>query len=400
MPDHRSLRWAFLLSLAWGCLAELPEADPGPDGGPPAPSFRFEAWPADGTWGVPPSLPLAAVRWVGDPAAGTSVRLEGPAGPVPAAARAADCHGLGFDTGTCIAIEPSEPLEPWAPHRMVLADGEGAVLWGSRFATGPAGPTDPPVWLPLACALDESPMAAGCVLAGEDGVTLRVRASGPLRLWLEGGGAADRAVAPRGEAILRLRGLPPDRPVGAELRTRDLSDRAARLELDLHTAPTLPPVSITEVRADALGPEPGQEYVEVVNSGAVTLDLQGYSLADAPDSDGDVVASRAPLPPGGRALLVADDFDGAHPDDPPVPPGVLLVRMGSSLGSGGLSNSGEPLFLRDPRGYRVSAAPALAPPSAGTCLVRTSPDGRAGDVDAFAFDPTGGCTPGTPDRVP
>ncbi len=106
------------------------------------------------------------------------------------------------------------------------------------------------------------------------------------------------------------------------------------------------------------------------------------------------------MPPGGRALLVADGFDPSAPDDTPVPPGTVLVRMGTSLGSGGLSNAGEPLFLRDPEGHRVSAAPATPPPRAGVCRVRQVDDPRTGAPGSFGYDAEGGCTPGRPDRPP
>ncbi|MBW2464185.1 MAG: hypothetical protein JRH11_21230, partial [Deltaproteobacteria bacterium] len=79
--------------------------------------------------------------------------------------------------------------------------------------------------------------------------------------------------------------------------------------------------------------------------------------------------------------------------DTPVPAGVPLARLGTSLASGGLSNAGEPLFLRDAEGHRVSAAPKTTT-GAGQCLVRrsgASRDGRRGDVDAFVVGP---CTPG------
>ncbi|MFW6023622.1 MAG: lamin tail domain-containing protein [Myxococcota bacterium] len=398
---------ALLLWLTTGCLDDTPAPFPahdGADGGMPRPGRGVEPlawWPADGTWGVPPELPLAAVRFPSTSAEPLpEVSLRGPAGdPLPARVEARPCSTLGFGGGRCVALVPGAPLTPQAAHRLVVGDGSRPG-WTSRFATAPAGDTPPARWLSPECALDEQPAGPGCLLAFDDRAVLRLQGSAPLRLWLSAGSSAASAVAPRGDATLWLRDLEPGCDLRATLRSADLLGRQASLGFELPMPSSLPPVFITEVRADALGPEPGQEYVEVVNSGDVPIDLQGFSLSDAPHDEGDVVAEPAVVPAGGRALLVPARFDPQDPDDAPVPPGAILIRLDTALGSGGLSNAGEPVFLRDPRGRRVSAAPAVAPPDPGVCLIRASSDGRTDDREAFAFDALGGCTPGLPDRMP
>jgi len=250
------------------------------------------------------------------------------------------------------------------------------------------------------CFFDEGPVTgAGCLRADDDGVYLRVRLNAPARLFLDGddGTRLDAAVAPRGEALLRATGLGPDRAIPARLQVVGFLGHGPTVDLTLETTEPLPAVSIDEVRADPEGPEPDQEYVELWNRGDDPVPLAGLFLADAPDDEGDPLGDDAPvLPPDGRALVVADTFDPAHPADPPVPPGVPLVRIGSSLASSGLSNGGEPLFLRDFERRRLSASPRAPAPRPGRCLIRVADDPRTGAEAAFALTDEGGCTPGAP----
>ena len=71
------------------------------------------------------------------------------------------------------------------------------------------------------------------------------------------------------------------------------------------------------------------------------------------------------------------------------------MRVGTSLASGGLRNSGEALYLRDAAGHRLSAAPAKPAPQPGVCVLRRDDaDPRSGEPSAFERDPAGSCTPG------
>lgn len=386
--------------LADPFMAELRTADEG--GG----ARLRGVFPADGTPGVPTDLPTVSV-WFDGPVEGLGegLVLESAAGPVDARVERLACADAGFPDGHCAAIRPG-PLAPGQRYRIritaALVDHTGASIGPKSlaFTTGMEALGPRLVWSALPCAMDETPVEVGCLLATDARLTLRVRASGPARLWLHGGGRTDRQVAPRGEATLALGPFEPSTGVRAALRTVDLAGREQRQELELATTAPLASVGISEVRADPRGPEPQQEYVEVHNAGATPIDLRGFSLSDRPDREGDVVSGPARLPPGARALLVADGFDPGHPDDPPVPAGVPLIRIGASLASGGLTNAGEALFLRDPEGRRVSAAPATPAPRSGVCIVRAVGDLRTGADGSFAYDATGGCTPGTAPQPP
>ena len=369
--------------------------------GPEAGASAVASWPADGTVGVPPSLPRVAVRFDGavhDVEAGVELWVDD--ARWEASAGREDCSPLGWPVGECAVVEPLRPLprdadvEVRVTERMRDATGAPVGPWSSRFQTAREPDDAPPEPLPVACGLDEIAIPAGCLLVDDGAVELRLRFDEPVRLALSGGPHSPVTLAPRGEADLALRDLQADRAYALRVTATDLAEQRTSIDLDVRTAAPLATVSIVEVRADAGGPEPRQEYIELLNYGLVDLDLAGFSITDRPDAVGDILDAGLRLRAGQRALLVEDDFDPEDPDDPRVPPGVPLLRVSGSLATGGLSNAGEPLFLRDAEGRRVSAAPALEPPGRGHCLIRVSDDPRRGDATAFAPDPDGTCTPG------
>lgn len=364
-------------------------------------AWATESWPADGTFGVPPSLPLLAVRFDGSLALGPgSLFLEGPRGVVPASGASVSCAVLGFGPGTCAELRPGQPLARGVTFTLRVDDrvmdrtGAPAGPFVAELVTATA-PPEVVLFTDLTCAIDEQSLGPACALLDDSRLALRVAATGPARFFVTGGGRSDAAIAPRGDARLVLDGLPPGTAFTVTLRLSDLSLDERRHVFEASTTAPLAPLSIVEVRANPLGPEPAQEYVEVLNSGAMPLDLAGFRLADRDDREGDIISSPVLVPAGGRILLVSDAFDPVHPADGAVPEGVPLARVGASLASGGLSNSGEAVFLRDSAGRRVSAAPSVAV-APGACLVRSSSSPRRGDLGAFTVAP---CTPGRPAPV-
>ncbi len=352
------------------------------------------SWPPDGAAGVPPELELAAVRFDDDLGAG-GVVLEGPDGRVTTRGERVACDTIGWTSGACWVLRWEGPLQPHARYALVVSDDArdrtGAPLepWRASFDTG-APATGSFQLLPLPCEIDERPEGALCVLSDDHSVRVRGAADRPVRAFLAGDRGSDRVVAPRGELILELRELPAEHDFTAELRLVGL-DGSTRVDtISLATTEPLATLTISEVCADPHGPEPRQEWVELLNFGVVPVSLAGTALADRADQHGDVISSALALPPGARALLVADGFDPRHPDDPDVPDGTPLIRVGASLASGGLSNAGEPLFLRDAHGRRLASVPALPSEGAGLCARRA---GGPRDRDGFSH---GDCTPGAP----
>lgn len=358
------------------------------------------SWPPDGAAAVPIGISPLIVRFDGpvEEVAGGLELLNADGASLRGIARFEDCSTHGFSDGWCAIFMPERALAPSTEHRIVVreavVDATGAPVgpWEARFTTASAGhPDSPPARIPLSCALDELDLEGACVLADDATIRVRLQVDEPARIALTSDdGRTLRVVAPRGSATLTLTELLPDTDYPATLRIEDLAGQVVLERLELRTTEPLATVSIVEVRADPLGPEPRQEYVEVLNYGPMVIDLAGMALADHADKLGGIVKQPQRLAPGQRALLVADGFDPDHPADDPVPPGVPLVRMGNALGSGGITNSGEPLFLRDMAQRRLSATPAL-PSSAGTCIVRSGSEMRSDDEVHFTIGP---CTPG------
>jgi hypothetical protein len=365
----------------------------------------IETWPPDGAMAIGPAIVFAAVRFDGEVRGiAEGLRLEGPGGePVPATARAAACTEIGWEGAHCAVLSPARALAPGTTHRLrtlpALQDATGASVppFEAWFTTATEPDREPPGLAAAGCAIDEQATPVGCVLADDARIVLRLRADEPIRVRALAAGRLLHGVGPRGELELAIDGLGPATRVPISIEAVDAAGNAAAFELALETTEVLPAISITEVLADPHGPEPRQEWIEIANAGPTWVDLAGFAIADHPLSRGDVIAGSARIPPGGRALLVAADFDpldrGPGGRDAPIPPGVPLIRLDRSLASGGLSNAGEPLFLRDPVGRRISAAPSLPPPREGICIVRIASDLRTGANGSFDYDP-GSCTPG------
>lgn len=379
------------LGTAW--LKELTVSD-----APEAGAEVVGSWPADGAAAVAPSIHELGLRFDG-PVTGwrEGIGLWEETRRVAAEVRSSPCEELGWVAGWCVRLSPTSELAPGRPHRLrveaTVVDAAGAPVgpWEARFVSAPVPDTEPPRLSALACALDEVELPFACLFTDDASFELRIRASEPVRARLTVGDRELTTIAPRGEAGLSAGGFPSGVAFDAVLRVEDTAGRTTVEEFVLEILPPLATVSIVEVRADPRGPEPRQEYVEVLNWGTVTVDLDGFALSDRVDTRGDSVPRTARLAPGQRALLVADGFDPEDPADPPVPPGVPLVRLDRSIGSGGLTNAGEPLFLRDRNDYRLSAAPALRA-AEGQCIIRRGPEMRGGAVEHFT---TGPCTPGT-----
>jgi hypothetical protein len=360
------------------------------------------SWPPDGAAAVAPNLDFAAIAFDGEVhGAEQATWLEDAAGlAVPASVTVRSCEQVGWSSGTCAVIVPSAPLAQSAQYRLVVgslvSDGRGAPVeqWSAQFTTGAAVDLTPPRWQVNRCAQDEQEIAVGCSLTDDQSVAVRVQPDEPIRVQISAGQKRASAVSPRSETALLLQDLGADEPVDLRVQAVDYAGNLTNALFTLRTRPPQPKVSIAEIRADPRGPEPDQEFVELLNWGDHVIDLKGFSLSDDPYKAGQIIGQSALIYPGSRALLVSDDFDPDNVLDESPPPGTTLVHVGSALTGDGLSNAGKPLFLRDPNGARISSAPATPKPEPGVCIVRAVEDQRDGSPRAFAYDPQGGCTPG------
>jgi hypothetical protein len=381
-------------------LRELRVADDDASG-----ARAVESWPPDGASGLGTTIPIVAVRFDGAVTGiETDLWLEDTSGArVPAVVRAALCAEIGWTGPQCAAIVLDRPLAPLTAHSIhvgpELRDATGAPIppWTSRFWTGAEPDTTPPVFTTTTCAIDEEAIEAGCALADDERIALRLRGREAMRLRIDAAGRRYSLVATRGEADLEIPDLPPATAVPVVVMAFDASGNRTELTLTLATEPPLATVALSEVLANPYAAEPRQEWIEVANFGPAAIDLEGFALADSTSSEGDPIEGSHVVPPGARVLLVPLDFDPTDrgPDrlDPAIPPGVALVRIDRSLAAGGLSNAGEPLFLRDAEGRRLSAVPGWPPPREGICATRVAASGRTGALGSFDYDPHG-CTPG------
>ena len=99
---------------------------------------------------------------------------------------------------------------------------------------------------------------------------------------------------------------------------------------------------LTEVRAVAMSPQAGGEYVELLNLGDEPLDLSGWRLEKVTSSGTlagcTVDAALAPLPPGAYGLVTGGAWDGRYQ----VPAELVRFTCGASTLAGGLSDERGP----------------------------------------------------------
>jgi hypothetical protein len=339
----RQLRFlAALGSTLCACVPEtdltnVPNGGDGPAGtGSPAGATLVD--PVAGAIDVPLNLAAVVVRFPASVNWGAEgLRIcDGDGGPIAAMSPADEpCDG-----GACYRIALAGRLPPAAACRIVIGagttDGGGAPIAGGVVGIfdAAAEPDDTPPAI-----ADLSVAAAGPCLA----VSFSTDEPATADIVLQAGGV--EASSPGGvgqtrfDVALPLGALPPESAATIVVTVTDRAGNvAASSPLAFETPPPLPPIAITEVLANAAGPEPAQEYVELRNLGAEAVSLAGLRLEDSKGGD-DLPAET--LAAGGYALVVASGYDAAQGQDPPPRAGTLLVRVDSRIGADGLANGGE-----------------------------------------------------------
>jgi hypothetical protein len=237
------------------------------------------------------------------------------------------------------------PLAPSASYLVALGDGlvtgDGGPIAGgpvAEFGTAaevdlhapgidglavePAGPC-----VNVRFETDE-PATATVTLAG-DGLRQDVAA---------GAGARQFSLA------APLGAFPPATALELTVAVRDRAgNTAASPAVPLTTPAGLLPLAITEVHANAAGPEPAQEFVEIRNLGGAPVELGAVAIADARGMD---LLPAGTLASGAYALIVPSGFDAAAAAGLGLGGGTPLVRVDARIGGDGLGNSGEVTELR------------------------------------------------------
>lgn len=238
---------------------------------------------------------------------------------------------------------------------------------------------------PLACEPDEEPFGLGCARIEDD--RLFGRAPDAPLLWTVHGAGLDAVFATGNGDPFILVGLPPETSVYLDVSNVDIAGTLLRNVVASTTLAPMAHIVINEVLANPLGPEPAQEWVELVNDGLVTADLSGYKLIDI---GGVTELPKAELAPGGHAIIVSELFAEDDELDPIPAPNTLILRV-PKLGKGGLSNSGEPLKLTDASGRAVSRFPVGPRVKPGWSVARTKPSAPDGLASSFRpAEPTPG----------
>jgi hypothetical protein len=217
------------------------------------------------------------------------------------------------------------------------------------------------------CLAPELRFGPGCVDVQDDRAVVR-SPDEPL-LWVVAGEGLDVVVAAESRDAFVVGPLEPERRVRLRVGVVAVDGTASVEPVAFVTGAPRAHLVLNEALADPLGPEPRQEWVEIVNDGAVVGRLGELAFADSGGAD--------PLPdveiaPGEHVLLVADGFVPDDAVDVPVPPDTRLVRL-PRLGHGGLKNSGEELRLLDAAGRVVSRIPPTPPPAPGRSVARVRP---------------------------
>jgi hypothetical protein len=293
----------------------------------------------------------------------------------------------GVARESCIHVRPLGPVPldvPLLPPPEVLGIALDPAPLLERAQPSPA---------PLSCSDGEQAFGPSCAEVRDDRLLLR-----PLNeptLWLIRGPAGElmEPLVP-GERLL-VRDLAVASALSFELDVIDLGGRVISTRATVQTLPAEAHVVINEVLADALGAEPAQEWVELVNDGSAAVELEGFVLEDV---GGISVLPEHSLEPGAIALVVGPDYSADSSWDVPPIPGTALLRV-AALGKNGLSNSGEPLRLTRPDNVVVSTFPATPKPKAGKSVARRDPWSIDSDPASFVLHGAAGCSPGAPNEL-
>jgi hypothetical protein len=336
------------LALAGGCA--LPATDL--SGGSGAPT----SMPAPGTAAAVASLmdPMAGAVDVPSNLAAVIVRFTGPIAWGSAGIQVCDAEGDSVSSsapievscagGSCYRTDLGGVLPAGITCRVAIGDGVTDAA-GKPIAAGVIGVFD------TAVARDQTPPVLSGVTVDLAGPCLTVSfttdepstgsvvvRAGDIEIETQAGvGAMMFSVS------IPMTDLPAET---AATVTVGVVDRAGNLAasspVPLQTPAAVPPVAITEVLANAAGPEPAQEYVELRNMSEGPVDLGGLRLEDAKGAD---QLPAEVLPAGAYALVVPSGYDPAGAQDTPPRPGTLLLRVDSRLGADGLANGGERVRL-------------------------------------------------------
>ena len=302
---------------------------------------------------------------------------------------------------------PAQDIEP--PWGDAVPAGDGAVPDGDPAADGESDggsgeedvaeelPPGPPSLVPVSCASPEISAGELCVILGVHSATLRWRmdrsAFAAVGCTAPGASAGAETDGAADAALVVVAPLRPGLPYECSADAWTDAGRVRLAAFGLQTAGDSPWLAITEVLPNPVGAEPTQEFVEIANLGDGRVALGGWSLED--ESGGPLLPEGTALEAGEVGLFVPDDYDPGGAGDPPPSSDARIVRVGRAIGTMGLRNSGECVYLVDPDGETISSYPNSrgALPD-GVSAVRSPANSPEDDEDAWGESGEEGPTPG------
>jgi hypothetical protein len=289
----------------------------------------------------------------------------------------ADAAGLFSDR--CLHIDSDMAL---APDQIVMPP-PAIGAWALDPAPFSGAAAEPAAT--LSCKAEELALGPGCGEVEDDRVVVHTPEA--ALLWVMHSEHGSFLEVTQANAPFVLRGLVPGGTEHLWGSVYDLSGAQSDFDwvVTMHVARERPVLS--EVLANALGPEPQSEWIEIVNDGVLVLDLSHFAVRDG---GGSRALPAATLAAQEYVLLVRQDFAPSASDVPPAA-GARLIRV-PELGTAGLANSGENLALIDADSSVISSLPAVAT-KAGQSLARRHSFSPDDDPNAFT---TGTPTPGAP----
>lgn len=329
------------------------------DGPEPGASALLLASPGPGQTDVPTNLHSVVLRV--PPTFGTEldapapVVLRGAGAEVPTRSAAlAPCEAAPFPR--CWSLDVDGTLAAGTSYQAALERSlsldDGRILSAGPFGafSTAALPDDEPPVLSVRGVELAGPCLHVALTVGEP-VSLTViltapSAGAPSLRWPAGQATGDAETwVPL--ASTELRGT-----VSLSVEAEDRSGNLGGVGAVPVSLPDLPSLAITEILSNPAGPEPAQEFVEIMNTGTGDVDLGGLWLEDGKGRD---VLPSVLVPAQGFALIVASGFDAAAPGDVAPKAGTLIVRVDSRLGGDGLSNDRDVVRLALPGGSVISS---------------------------------------------
>lgn len=190
-----------------------------------------------------------------------------------------------------------------------------------------------------------------------------------------------------------------ERHRGERMPSRNVGDaiceRISRLGERVGTNIPLPPfceeeeppvdmghVVINEVYYDVdgdRGAENSNEWIELYNPTDAAVDVGGWSIGDS--SSGTLLPGGTSIPAGG--VIIVTNEEGLDVLWPEIPESAPIIALGVALNTGGLSNSGDALFLRNPSAELIDSVswgtntdafdPSVEDADPGSSIERTEP---------------------------